>query len=121
MDHQILYNRLLNLIKLFKNRPYHLTKYLIENGALDEEFITKLFNNKSLDEVKLLPPHFDSISEMNNFFNSMLLDFDPEQVSHEKLTQKLNEKLDQLIKDELYEDAIRVRDYMITKNIKRIS
>jgi arginine utilization protein RocB len=121
MDNQIIYNRLLNLVKLFKNRPYHLAKYLVENDALSQKFISRLSNNKSLDEVKLLPPHFDSISDMNNFFNSVLLDFDPEKVTQEELTLKLNDKLNQLISDELYEDAIRVRDYMISRNIKRIS
>lgn len=115
-----IYKRLLNLIKLFKNRPYHLTKYLIENNALSSDFTQKLLNNKSLDDVKLLPPHFDNVNEMNNYFNSLLLDFDPEKESLEQLTLKLNAKLDQLLKEELYEDAIRVRDYMVAKNIKRI-
>lgn len=115
-----IYKRLLNLIKLFKNRPYHLTKYLIENNALNPDFTKKLLNNKSLDDVKLLPPHFDNVNEMNNYFNSLLLDFDPEKESLEQLTLKLNAKLDQLLKEELYEDAIRVRDYMVAKNIKRI-
>lgn len=114
------YKRLLNLIKLFKNRPYHLTKYLIDNAALDKNFIEKLMKNKSLDEVKLLPPHFDNVNQMNDYFNSLLLDFDPEKESIEQLTEKLNQKLDQLLKDELYEEAIRVRDYMNSKNIKRI-
>lgn len=114
------YKRLLNLIKLFKNRPYHLAKYLIDNEALDKKFIERLMKNKSLDEVKLLPPHFDNVSQMNDYFNSLLVDFDPQNESFEQLTQKLNQKLDQLIKDEQYEEAIRVRDYMNAKNIKRI-
>ena len=121
MDNQLIYNRLLNLIKLFKNRPYHLTKYLIGNQALSSDFITKLMSNPSLEQPKLLPANFENVNQMNQYFNSLLNDVDIENKSGEDLTKKLNQKLDQLIKDELYEDAIRVRDYMIAKNIKRIS
>lgn len=120
MDKDKLYNRLLNLIKLFKNRPYHLTKYLIDNKALDKAFIERVLNNTSLDEIKMLPPHFETVGEMNTYFNSILLDFDPEKESQEQLTIKLNAKLDQLLRDELYEDAIRIRDYMNSRNIRRI-
>jgi protein-arginine kinase activator protein McsA len=35
------------------------------------------------------------------------------------MTKDLNNKLDDLIKNEKYEDAARVRDYMIRNNIKR--
>jgi arginine utilization protein RocB len=119
MNKEILHKRLLNLIQLFNGRPNHLTKYIIDNKALNDEFINKLINNKSLDETKLLPPHFDSISEMNQYFDSILIEFDPEKESKEELARKLNSKLDQLIKNEEYEDAIRIRDYMLSKNIKR--
>jgi protein-arginine kinase activator protein McsA len=78
-------------------------------------------NNSTLDKPKLLPPHFTDINQMNQYFNSLVIDFDPEKVSKEELVIKLNQKLDQLIKDELYEDAIRVRDYMVSHNIQRIS
>lgn len=115
------YSRLINLLKLFKNRPYHLAKYLIDNKVIDESFLKKLMNNSSLDNPKLLPPHFTDINQMNQYFNSLVIDFDPEKVSQEELAIKLNHKLDQLIKDELYEDAIRVRDYMISHNIQRNS
>lgn len=115
------YNRLINLLKLFKNRPYHLAKYLIDNNSLSDDFLKKLMKNRSLDSPKLLPPHFNDISQMNQYFNSLIIDFDPDKVTEEELTIKLNRKLDELIKDELYEDAIRIRDYMVSRNIQRIS
>jgi len=37
-----------------------------------------------------------------------------------EIEAELNEKLDKLLFDEKYEDAARVRDYMIKNKIKRI-
>jgi hypothetical protein len=48
MNDENLYRNLVLLIKLFKNRPYHLAKYLIENSALTEDFIIAVS-----DSVKL--------------------------------------------------------------------
>ena len=42
MENEELYRSLVILLKMFKNRPYHLAKYLVENSALTDEFIKKL-------------------------------------------------------------------------------
>jgi excinuclease UvrABC helicase subunit UvrB len=134
MENEELYRSLVIMLKMFKNRPYHLAKYLVENSALTEDFIKKIKNSDRLKEMnedeksseqKLLPVpvpvYFVDISQMENFYNSFIDDI--KQLSKEKsieeITKNLNEKLDDLIKQEKYEEAARVRDYMNRNNIKR--
>jgi hypothetical protein len=134
MENEELYRSLVIMLKMFKNRPYHLAKYLVENSALTESFIKKIKNSDKLKEMnedeksseqKLLPVpvpvYFVDISQMENFYNSFIDDI--QQLSKEKnieeITKELNIKLDDLIKQEKYEEAARVRDYMTRNNIKR--
>lgn len=133
MENEELYRSLVILLKMFKNRPYHLAKYLVENSALTDEFIKKLKNSDKLKELneeekseqKLLPVpvsvYFLDISHMENFYNSFIDDI--KQLSKEKnieeITKEINKKLDDLIRQEKYEEAARVRDYMNRNNIKR--
>lgn len=132
MENEELYRSLVILLKMFKNRPYHLAKYLVENSALTEEFIKKLKNSDRLKELnedeksseqKALPSpiYFVDISQMEDFYNSFVDDI--QQLSKEKgieeVTIELNKKLDDLIRKEKYEEAARVRDYMSRNNIKR--
>ena len=134
MENEELYRSLVIMLKMFKNRPYHLAKYLVENSALTESFIKKIKNSDKLKEMnedeksseqKLLPVpvpvYFVDISQMENFYNSFIDDI--QQLSKEKnieeITKELNIKLDDLIKQEKYEEAARVRDYMNRNNIKR--
>jgi hypothetical protein len=134
MENEELYRSLVILLKMFKNRPYHLAKYLVENSALTEEFIRKLKNSDRLKELnedeksseqKLLPVpvpvYFVDISQMENFYNSFVDDIQQlsKQKGIEEVTKELNKKLDDLIKKEKYEEAARVRDYMSRNNIKR--
>ena len=51
MENEDLYRNFVIILKMFKNRPFHLAKYLIENSALTEEFIKKISNNNSLKEL----------------------------------------------------------------------
>jgi excinuclease UvrABC helicase subunit UvrB len=135
MENEELYRSLVIMLKMFKNRPYHLAKYLVENSALTEDFIKKIKNSDKLKEMnedeksseqKLLPVpvpvYFVDISQMENFYNSFIDDI--KQLSKEKsieeITKDLNKKLDDLIKQEKYEEAARVRDYMMRNNIERI-
>jgi excinuclease UvrABC helicase subunit UvrB len=135
MENEELYRSLVIMLKMFKNRPYHLAKYLVENSALTEDFIKKIKNSDKLKEMnedeksseqKLLPVpvpvYFVDISQMENFYNSFIDDI--KQLSKEKsieeITKDLNKKLNDLIKQEKYEEAARVRDYMMRNNIERI-
>ena len=133
MENEELYRSLVILLKMFKNRPYHLAKYLVENSALTDDFIKKLKSSDKLKEIsegekseqqKALPSpvYFVDISQMENFYSSFIDDI--QQLSKEKsieeITKDLNKKLDDLIKQEKYEEAARVRDYMMRNNIERI-
>ena len=119
------------LLKMFKNRPYHLAKYLIDNSALNSEFINKLTNSDKLKKLSddnqsdksIVPVYFVNISQMNEFYDSFIDDIG--QISKEKsleeLTKDINQKLDNLIKNEKFEEAARIRDYMMRNGIKRLN
>ena len=38
----------------------------------------------------------------------------------EEVTKEVNDKMDELIKNEKFEEAAKLRDYMLKKSIKRI-
>lgn len=121
------YKNLVILLNMFKNRPYHLAKYLMENNALSDEFIKKLINSDKLKEFSesenpLVPNYFYDIKQMENFYNSFIDDF--KQLSKgkgiEEITKELNSKLENLIILEKFEEAAKLRDYMSRNKIKRI-
>jgi hypothetical protein len=129
-NNEQLYRNLIAILKLFKNRPYHLAKYLIENEAFNDRFISKLLESDKLNEIgqeesKALVKavYFVDISQMTDYFNSLTEeDFKSKKKSINNLTpEQLNQKLEQYLKEERYEDAIRIRDYMVKHNIKRNS
>ena len=117
---------LITLMKIFKNRPYHLSKYLLDNSAFTDSFINKIKNSKRLSDLsnyddKEYPSYFPNISQMEDFYNSLL-----EQVKelsttkkNEELSKELNEKLIKLIENEKYEEAAALRDFMIKNQIKK--
>lgn len=120
------YKNLVSLLKLFKNRPYHLAKYLADNDALSKDFVEKLSQSdrlKSLSEENIekknLPIHFLDISKMEDYFSSLIDLKSIQNKSIEEVTMELNSKLDELIKNEKYEDAASLRDYMLSRGIKR--
>jgi hypothetical protein len=127
MENEDLYRNLVILLKIFKNRPFHLAKYLIENSALNDDFLSKLSNSEKLkefsedDELKSKNLFLD-INQMNDYYNSLTDDIKKIGVAKtpEEIAQALNQKLESLILEENYEDAARLRDYMFRNNIKRI-
>jgi hypothetical protein len=127
MKNEDLYRNLVILLKMFKNRPFHLAKYLIENSALNEEFIKKLSDSEKLkefsedDELKSKTLFLD-INQMNDYYNSLTDDIKKIGVAKtpEEIAEALNQKLESLILEENYEDAASLRDYMFRNNIKRI-
>jgi len=121
-----IYQNLIIILKLFKNRPYHLAKYLIDNEAFTEDFKSRLeksdkLNDLSSSELKssIKTLYFVDISQMTEYFNSLTDEKSNTKKSKEVITKELNEKLDQCLKEEKYEDAIRIRDYMAKNNIPR--
>ena len=117
MINENLQNKLIKLLKLFQNRPNHLAKYLIDNNAFNEIFIKNIINSKKLDDIENILPDFKNIEEINNFFN-FFDDSYKSKKKQEKSLEELTEKLEEYIKAENYEDAIRIRNYIrkIRKN-----
>lgn len=118
-----IYKNLITILKLFQNRPYHLAKYLMENDAFSEDFLEKIKNsdklnkmNQEVDSSSIQAIYFIDISHMKDFFNSLT-----DNVYEDKKDDfsELNTKLEKCIKEERYEDAARIRDYMQKNNIQR--
>lgn len=122
-NNEKIYKNLNLLLRMFKNRPYHLAKYLLDNKALTNDFLKKIESSEKLNELsgedqKLLPVFIKDISKMEEFFSS-LIEPSQNQKSVEELTKELNQKLNECIKSEQFEDAARIRDYMSRHGIKR--
>lgn len=109
-----LYRNLVKLLKLFQNRPNHLAKYLIDNIAFNDVFIKMIIESERLSEIdNESQPFFKNVEEMEDFYNNVLNDeYKKSKKSPEKLIKELNKKLEECLKDEKYEDAIRIRDYL---------
>ena len=131
MNDDEIYQKLVILLKLFKNRPYPLAKYLVDNSALNKAFLNKISKSTKLDELlnneeeinKSLPVYFTNITQMEQFYESLLEEIKElkKNKPNEDISQSLNYKLDQLIKDEKFEEAAKLRDYMEKNSIKRIN
>lgn len=117
-----IYKKLVTLLKLFKNRPYHLAKYLIDNKALSKDFIKTVLNSSKLEDISNnedLLINFNSIEQMEEFYSSLVDLNNLDNKTPEQISEELNLKLDNLIIDEKYEEAANLRDYMKRKKIKR--
>jgi organic radical activating enzyme len=121
MNNDELNEHLANFLKMFKNRPYHLAKYLIDNSALNKPFINKLIKSAKLNNKEGRSEiYLTDISDMDDFYSSIL---DPVKIGNktvEEVTKETNDKMDELIKNERFEEAAKLRDYMSKKSIKRI-
>ena len=125
-ENEKLYKNLLMILKMFKNRPYHLAKYLVDNNAFDQKFIDKIINSEKLKDLneketnnffpdQAVPVYFINVSQMNDYYDTT-----DKKKSRDELTNDLNKKLDRLLKEEKYEEAARLRDYMLRNDIKII-
>lgn len=113
------HRNLISLLKLFKNRPYHLSKYLIDNDALSEDFLNKIKNSDKLSDLSVIKQSFSDITQMEDFYSSLLDGSDKLSDIKSNLTIDLNAKLKNLISEEKYEEAAALRDFMIIRNIKK--
>jgi protein-arginine kinase activator protein McsA len=123
MENENIHKNLITLLKMFKNRPYHLSKYLLDNDAFNQEFIDKIKNSSKLSSMNTdISNYFSSITEMEQFYNSLIEESRlPVKVSKKSLSITLSEKLQQLIDNEKYEEAAALRDYMLSNGIKKIN
>jgi len=117
MDYNKFEHNLEILLKLFNDRPKHLIKYLIDNNCLTDKFMDLVLNsdklNNTLVEEKL---DFSNYDEMYFYFNNLI--DNNHKKTNELLEKELNIQLFDLLSEEKYEDASRLRDYMIKKNVK---
>ena len=131
MNEEELYQKLVTLLKLFKNRPYHLAKYLMDNSAFNKNFLNKISKSTKLDELinneeenKIpISIYFSNISQMEKFYESLLEEIKEmkSKKSPKEIIEDLNSKLDELIKTEKFEEAAKLRDYMKKNSITRIT
>lgn len=118
-EQERIFRNMVRLFRLFHNSPNHLAKWMLDNLAFDDIFLKKILENDRLNsnqiEEKLI---FLDIQEMTDYYNV----FD-ESFTSKKRTKnsedELNKKLENYIKLEKYEDAIRIRDYMIKLGYKK--
>jgi len=115
------YKNLSKFLKFFINRPNHLARYLIDNDALNKEFLNKIssLDNSEMDESKLVSVYFLDINQMNNFFKKLIEKGDSN-YSDNNLIEELGKELQNCLFEERYEDAIRIRDYLKNINNKKV-
>lgn len=126
------YNNIVKLFKLFNNRPNHLAKYLYDNGFFSQKFLDSIKTSNKLTDLSdediakynsheiplsLLPDYFTDIESMKKYYNDLTNEFKHIKKA-DKLREELNKKLKKALDEEQYEDASKIRDYMIQKNIK---
>lgn len=124
-EHEKFYQNLIFILKQFRNRPHHLSRYFIDNNAFNEEFINKISNSEQIENMtnsghNMSATFFKDISEMAEYFNSMSSVSKPAKRSVEDITQEYNEKMEKYIREERYEEAVKLRDYMNKSGIERI-
>jgi excinuclease UvrABC helicase subunit UvrB len=113
-----------NLFKLFKNRPNYLTRFLLDANAFNDSFLMKIKNNSKLSEdfnESELNNYFNSIEDMKDYYSSFVneLDLNKKRKSKEQILEELTIKIKEAIDNENYEEAARIRDYMIRNNLKK--
>lgn len=128
--------KLIIILKLFKDKPQFLIKFLLENNAFTENFLLSIYESQELDKLKNLEdndeveedifsniPHFKDILSMNNYFKKIVSN--EELIEEDNIYEKINRDLEQrmidqlkeAIEEERYEDASILRDRMKELNI----
>lgn len=118
-----IHKNLISLLKIFKNRPYHLSKYLLDNQAFNNDFLKKIKKSDKLSDISdiNLPTYFSNINQMEDFYNSLLEESkeNPVKRTKKEISEDLNLKLNKLIENEMYEEAAALRDFMLKSGIKK--
>jgi len=118
-------SNLLSLLKLFNGRPNHLAQYLLENDALNDSFLKKLNQSSKLSNFKIddkpFIPKFNNIDEVKDYYNSFINEIESsiKKRTKEEIEIELSEKIKMAIESENYEEASRIRDYMLKNKLKK--
>jgi hypothetical protein len=125
-DSQQYEKNLVCFLRLFQNRPHHLAKYFLDNKCFNDDFITSITQSRKLVDLsekydlgELPNIYFLNFKEMIKFYENLSNEYNLDGLDDQKVQDELNVKLDQLLKSEKYEEAIKLRDFMIQNNIKR--
>ena len=113
------HKNLAHIIHSFGFRPNLLAKYFIDNDVLKPAFL-KVLEEGDYSDLEKSAPVFSHFSQIRDYYSDVLKTIDLN-LDDENLTHKLNEKLDELIIQERYEEAIAIRDFMTIKKIPRNS
>jgi excinuclease UvrABC helicase subunit UvrB len=115
--------KLSNFLSFFINRPNHLAKYLMDNEALNKEFLSRITSVElpEINESKMTEVYFLNINQMNMFFKNLLNKEKYPDSNNEDLIQELEKELQKSILEERYEDAIRIRDYLKKINKRNLN
>lgn len=118
------HSNLIKLFKLFKNRPNHLVRFLLDNDALNDKFVKNVRNNLKLSkdiQESDLNKSFDSIDDLKDHFSLFVNDIETskKKKSKNEIIEELNFKIKDAVDNENYEEAARIRDYMIRNNLKK--
>jgi hypothetical protein len=115
------YKNLAQIINIFKGKPNQLAKYLIDSGAITEEFLKKIENKEYIQIEKNNNVLFSSFNDVKEHYSEIINNIITENEDKSLLEIEFNDKLDELIKLERYEQAIQVRDYMNKMGFRRKS
>jgi hypothetical protein len=122
----VLEKNLISLLRLFQSRPHHLCKYLLENRCLNDDFLKNISESEKLKEITekfefddIPTIYFINFKDMLKFYEGVSSEYNFDNVDTEKISNELNNRLNDLLKSEKYEEAIKIRDYMIKNNITR--
>lgn len=119
MSEDKIYKNLVKLLKIFQNRPNHLAKYLIDNVAFNDLFLKLLLESEKLSDIEDNGvPSFKTIDEMHDYYNVFDETYKSKKKNPKKIMEDLSKKLEESIRLERYEDAVRIRDYMIKMGFK---
>jgi protein-arginine kinase activator protein McsA len=114
---------LINLFKLFKNRPNHLVKFLLDNDAFNEKFLNNVLKNKKLSDVNVdsdIEIVFNSIDDMKEHFSLYVnIEINNKKKTKEEILEELSLKIKEEVDNENYEEAARIRDYIIRNNLRK--
>ncbi len=119
MNNNELLDKIYNFINMFDDKKHLMIKYMLDNNIFSDSFLKIISNNHSFNNIIELPI-FNNIEDIYPFYNTILDDFDNSGDTMEDIIINLNEKLDDYINKDMFEEAIRLRDYMKRNNIERI-
>lgn len=118
-NQSILLDKLFNFFDMFGDKKHLMIKYMLDNNIFSDSFIESILSNSNFNN-SVDVPNFNRIEDIFPFYNTLLDDFDNSGDTPEDILYNLNNKLDEYILKDMFEEAIRLRDYMKKNNIDRI-